>query len=153
MSSRRLVGQAVVPAAQPPAPRPRVLELEVGALDIAAGPPGTVMTHPLLTAEAKVTDGGSKGLTAMMAVFAELNGTGPQAEVPRDTWTNAERKYRSLQLLRPAVFVEVAPERRAHDLEHGGDGKRSSSPFLRCRCRVRWAGMEVSTPFSEPAPL
>ncbi len=45
-----------------------------------------------------------------------------------------ERKYRSLQLLRPLVFVEVAPGvRRFHDLEHGGDGEvafvaRSSVP-------------------------
>jgi hypothetical protein len=37
---------------------------------------------------------------------------------------NAERKYRSLQKLRPLVFVEVAPGvRRAHDLEHLEDGR------------------------------
>jgi hypothetical protein len=53
----------------------RSVLLEVDRLDLAAGDPAMLATRPLLTAEAKVTDGGRAGLVAMMAVFAELNGT------------------------------------------------------------------------------
>jgi hypothetical protein len=58
------------------------VQLEVDHLDIAAGDPATVTTGPLLAAEAKVEDAGQRGLAAMMAVFAELNGTGDAALVP-----------------------------------------------------------------------
>jgi hypothetical protein len=47
--------------------------LEVDRLDVAAGDPAMLATRPLLTAEAKVADGGRAGLVAMMAVFAEPN--------------------------------------------------------------------------------
>jgi hypothetical protein len=102
----------------------RAVQLEVDHLDVAAGDPAMITTRPLLAAEAKVTDMGRSGLLAMMAVFAELNGTATPALVPQDVYVNAERKYGSLQKLRPMVFVEVAPGvRRAHDLEHLGDGR------------------------------
>jgi hypothetical protein len=102
----------------------RAVLLEVDRLDLAAGDPAMITTRPLLTAEAKVTDGGRAGLAAMMAVFAEFNGTQAPVLVPRDVRENAARKYRSLQKLRPSVFVEVAPGvRRAHDLEHLDDGR------------------------------
>jgi hypothetical protein len=98
--------------------------LEVDHLDVAAGDPLTITTRPLLTAEAKMRDTGTTGLAAMMAVFAELNGAGGPTRLPKDTYQNAERKYRSLQRLRPAVFVEVASGvRRAHQLVHLADGR------------------------------
>lgn len=102
----------------------RSVLLEVDRLDLAAGDPAMLATRPLLTAEAKVTDGGRAGLVAMMAVFAELNGTQAPMLVSWGVHENAARKYRSLQRLRPLVFVEVAPGvRRAHDLEHLDDGR------------------------------
>jgi hypothetical protein len=102
----------------------RAVQLEVDRLDLAAGDPTMLTTRPLLTAEAKVTDGGRAGLVAMMAVFSELNGTQAPGLVSRDVRVNAESKYRSLQKLRPLVFVEVAPGvRRAYDLEHLEDGR------------------------------
>lgn len=98
--------------------------LEIGHLDVGAGDPATVLTAPLLAAEAKTADTGPQGLTAMMAVFAEMNGTGAVAAVPIGVHENAERKYQSLAKLRPRVFVEVAPGvRRGHRLEYLPDGR------------------------------
>lgn len=98
------------------------VHLEVDRLDVVAGPAETSRTNPLLGAEMKVTDTGGRGLAAMMAVFAELNGSGPPATVAREVRTNAESKYHCLRRLRPAVFVEVAPGvRRAHDLTYTTD--------------------------------
>lgn len=98
------------------------VELEVGNLDIAAGEPDTVRTAPALLAEAKIYDHGSRGLEAMMAVVAELNGTGPPARVPGDARTNAQRKYECILQLRPRCFVEVAPGvRRPHDVHYDSD--------------------------------
>lgn len=98
--------------------------LEIGHLDVGAGDAATVSSSPLLVAEAKVVDGGPRGLAAMMAVFHELNGTGDRAELSTEIRTNADRKYRSIELLQPQFFVEVAPGvRRAHALEHAGDGQ------------------------------
>lgn len=93
--------------------------LEIGQLDVGAGHPDSVFERPLLLAEAKLHDAGNQGLEAMMRVFRELNGTASTAQVAKGVWTNAERKYRSLQRFRPTVFVEVAPNvRRAHRIDH-----------------------------------
>lgn len=101
----------------------RGVQLEVDRLDVAAGPPESVLTNPLLAAEVKVTDTGGGGLAAMMAVFAELNGTGPAAVVGAGARNNAVAKYHSIQHLHPAVFVEAAPGvRRAHELTYLPDG-------------------------------
>lgn len=86
--------------------RPEQVELEVDRLDVAAG--DDPVRRPYLLAEAKLTDGGTAGLAAMLEVFDELAG-GLPAAVSRQVRKNALPKYEGLLRLRPTTFVAVAP--------------------------------------------